>query len=115
MSGIDDIFPSRKDPSRLTEADQQYFCHKMRRIRARMTSPPCQRLHLRLVASHGVILDNAWLQLPPEASPETERRRFYALMLQKAADMGYKPGWAAYRFRDKFGSWPPNDFRSMRM
>ena len=24
-----------------------------------------------------------------------------------AAERGYKPGWAAYKFKEKFGMWPP--------
>ena len=99
-----------EESSLLTEEKRQRLDQKMRRIRARITSPPCQRLHLRLVASHGVILDNAWLQLPPEESPETERRRFYALMLEKAEACGYKRGWASYRYREKYNEWPPRSW-----
>jgi hypothetical protein len=86
---------------------------KLKKLRTKTFAGPPQRGHLRLVASHGEIVDDYRMELPPEESPETERRRFYALMLQKAADMGYKPGWAAYRYREKFKSWPPNEFRSM--
>jgi hypothetical protein len=24
-----------------------------------------------------------------------------------AKDRGYKPGWTAHKFKEKFGSWPP--------
>jgi len=24
-----------------------------------------------------------------------------------AVERGYKPGWAAYKYKEKFGAWPP--------
>ena len=108
--------PTNSDPptegAPLTPWEQARLAEKLNRLRARTFPKPAQRGHLRLVASNGVVLDEPWMQQTPEESPETERRRFYALMLQKAADMGYKPGWAAHRFKDKFGTWPPKEFRS---
>lgn len=35
------------------------------------------------------------------------RRDFHAMLLYYARDRGYKPGWAAHKFKEKFGSWPP--------
>jgi hypothetical protein len=34
-------------------------------------------------------------------------RRAYLERLQKiAAAKGYKPGWAAYQFKNRYGAWP---------
>ena len=38
--------------------------------------------------------------------PET-RRRWHAMLAYIAKERGYKPGWAAYKFKEKFGTWPP--------
>jgi superfamily II DNA or RNA helicase len=46
--------------------------------------------------------------LPPE---EQDRLQWYAELLGIAAERRHKPGWAAYSFREKFGHWPPNEFR----
>jgi len=35
-----------------------------------------------------------------------DRRRFYAMLLYIAGERGYQPGWAAHKFKEKFGAWP---------
>ncbi|HNQ22469.1 MAG TPA: DEAD/DEAH box helicase [Phycisphaerae bacterium] len=42
---------------------------------------------------------------PQKATP-AEKAEVYREYLRIAAAKGYKPGWAAYRFRDAFGHWP---------
>lgn len=42
------------------------------------------------------------LQLPSRA----ELRAAYEELLLEADERGYRPGWAGYRFKDKFGFWP---------
>jgi DNA repair protein RadD len=34
-----------------------------------------------------------------------ERKRWHAMLTYVARERGYKPGWAAYKFKEKFGSW----------
>jgi superfamily II DNA or RNA helicase len=34
---------------------------------------------------------------------------FYQQLLWIARERGYKPGWAAYKFKEKFGHWPPRE------
>ena len=36
-----------------------------------------------------------------------ERARFYSELLCHQDALGYKRGWAAHKFKDKFGSFPP--------
>jgi hypothetical protein len=38
-----------------------------------------------------------------------ERVRFFGQLRWIATERGYKPGWAAYKFREKFGAGPPSD------
>jgi DNA repair protein RadD len=38
-------------------------------------------------------------------SPE-EKREFFAQLRYLASDRGHKPGWAAYKYKEKFGDWP---------
>lgn len=35
-----------------------------------------------------------------------ERARFHAMLVLIARDRGYKPGWAAFKHKEKFGAWP---------
>jgi DNA repair protein RadD len=46
-----------------------------------------------------------WRQAP--SFTEDEKLVFYRRLLGIAARRGYARGWAAYRFRQKFGAWPP--------
>lgn len=39
-----------------------------------------------------------------------ERRRFYDVQVGKARSRGFKPGFAAAKFKEKFGDWPPWDW-----
>jgi hypothetical protein len=43
------------------------------------------------------------------ASRAEKLERWLAICRQCQA-RGYKPGWAAHRFRDSFGHYPPRDF-----
>ena len=29
------------------------------------------------------------------------------MLICVATERGYKPGWAAYKYKEKFGAWPP--------
>ena len=44
------------------------------------------------------------------ASIAERQRRFYAELAYIARDRGYKPGWVAYKFKEKFDCWPPKGF-----
>jgi hypothetical protein len=35
------------------------------------------------------------------------RMQWHAMLAHIAADRGYKPGWVAHKFKEKFGVWPP--------
>jgi DNA repair protein RadD len=32
--------------------------------------------------------------------------RWHGMLIHIAAERGYKPGWAAHKFKEKFGTWP---------
>jgi DNA repair protein RadD len=36
-----------------------------------------------------------------------ERDCWHAMLMHVAKEYGYKPGWAAYMYKEKFGTWPP--------
>jgi DNA repair protein RadD len=31
---------------------------------------------------------------------------FHAMLVHIGVERGYKPGWAAHKFKEKFGAWP---------
>ena len=35
-----------------------------------------------------------------------ERQRWHSGLVHIAAQRGYKSGWVAYKFKEKFGTWP---------
>jgi DNA repair protein RadD len=37
-----------------------------------------------------------------------ERADWHAMLIHIAQQHGYKPGWASFKFKEKFGVWPPN-------
>ncbi len=45
--------------------------------------------------------------LPPE---EIDRRQFHAELRGYVIEKGHKPGWAAHKFRERFGAFPPWDW-----
>lgn len=47
-------------------------------------------------------------QIAAEMTP-LQQRSFFAQLLWIAADRNYKAGWAAYKFKEKFGNWPSRD------
>jgi superfamily II DNA or RNA helicase len=42
-----------------------------------------------------------------QTSDPEEQRRWHAELASIAFQRGYKPGWASYKFKEKFGHWPP--------
>lgn len=50
---------------------------------------------------------------PTPDAPLEERLRLSIELLQTARDRGYKPGWVAYRYKQRFGVWPPNSVLDM--
>jgi hypothetical protein len=35
------------------------------------------------------------------------RGRWHGMLVHIGAECGYKPGWAAHKYKEKFGAWPP--------
>jgi DNA repair protein RadD len=45
--------------------------------------------------------------IKPNALSPMDHQRWYSELLRYADLRGYKPGWASYAFKDKFGAFPP--------
>jgi DNA repair protein RadD len=43
-----------------------------------------------------------------QSSDPNNRMRWYAELACIAQERGYKPGWAAHKYKEKFGGWPPS-------
>jgi hypothetical protein len=39
--------------------------------------------------------------------PGPDKREFYGELLGIARARQFKPGWAAHKFKEKYGDWPP--------
>lgn len=50
-------------------------------------------------------VDRQTRTVQPVSDPN-ERMRWHAMLAGIAAQRGYKPGWVAFKFKEKFGSWP---------
>jgi DNA repair protein RadD len=44
--------------------------------------------------------------MPVQSSDPNERMRWHAMLTHVAMQRGYKPGWVAHKYREKFGTWP---------
>ena len=42
---------------------------------------------------------------------EEHRRAFYDELVTKAAELGYKLGWAGFRYREEYGEFPPREWQ----
>jgi superfamily II DNA or RNA helicase len=42
----------------------------------------------------------------PQQWTSEERARFHRMLLWIARDRGYRPGWVAHKYRERFGTWP---------
>jgi superfamily II DNA or RNA helicase len=43
----------------------------------------------------------------PNIYDPAERARWNAMLIHIGIERGYKPGWAAHKYKEKFGDWPP--------
>ena len=53
----------------------------------------------------GDLVEMVRAQTPASANAQ-DKQRYFSMLLQIAEDRGYRPGWAAASFKDKFGHWP---------
>src|SRR5438270_173603 len=52
----------------------------------------------------GLIDRNRVVKLPNRSADD--QQRFYRQLLYIASERGYQRGWAAHKYREKFGGWP---------
>ncbi len=48
------------------------------------------------------------------AASEADKKAFFAELLTEAETRGYQPGWAAYRYKERMGIWPPKGWGPKR-
>jgi DNA repair protein RadD len=98
------------DSSRLLECSR---CETMR-----VAGEPCpncgflpQRPPQAIVFKDGDLglVDRAQRTAQAWSDPD-ERLRWHGMLAHIGQQRGYKPGWAAYKFKEKFGQWPPTSF-----
>jgi DNA repair protein RadD len=53
-------------------------------------------------------------QKKPEEFTTGERIVFFAELRTYGMNRGYKPGWAAAKFKERFGAWPPRSWDNMQ-
>lgn len=47
----------------------------------------------------------------PEDATEDERHEEFERLMGVVRNKGFKPGWAAYKFKELFGDWPPREWK----
>ena len=51
--------------------------------------------------------------VPAREWTERERKQFYCELKAYGIEHGYKPGWCAAKYKDKFGGWPPRSYQGL--
>jgi superfamily II DNA or RNA helicase len=51
--------------------------------------------------------DLGLVQAGKASPPQYDRTQWHAMLTAVGIERGYKPGWAAVNYKEKFGSWPP--------
>ena len=74
---------------------------------SRRECPACGHERRRVADVHYVDGDLEEIGGPGRISVQAEQKSFYLQLRQIGIDRGYKPGWPAAKFRNKFGDWPP--------
>ena len=91
----DESFEYRRQMWNLIEAERQAMGYRegwsMYRFEERFGAKP--------VVVAGELID-------PRAATQDEKRTVYERLSQFAAERGFKPGWASWRFKELFGAWP---------
>jgi hypothetical protein len=61
-------------------------------------------------------VDGELTELTPRGTPApyAERQRWFSGLLYIAERRAYKPGWAAHKFRERFGGWPNDMLKEAR-
>jgi superfamily II DNA or RNA helicase len=112
----------------LPHDDREFSLDGDKRERAKRTAPSCKTCErcFAIVRSSVAVCPCcgwAWPDAPERdieeqpgdlvevrAVTQDEKRATWAELVRTAGERGYAPGWAAYRYRDKFGAWPPTTF-----
>ena len=59
-------------------------------------------------------LDGRLVEIGAHLAPDLhERAAFYLQLRGYAAERGYRDGWAAHQYRERFGAWPPREWCTM--
>ena len=81
-------------------------------------SPECPECGYRLRPPSRMVqtLDGELVEIAPDATTieEQDRAVFYAELRAIGRRRGYKPGWAAVNFKERFGEWPPRSWNGDR-
>jgi hypothetical protein len=72
-----------------------------------MPRRPAEYLHVR-DGELGQVERNG--KVRPQEYTAEERNKFHAELAWIARERGYRPGWAAYKYKERFGSWPADRF-----
>jgi hypothetical protein len=46
----------------------------------------------------------------PDKADDSVKTKEFGKLLEVASSKGYKPGWAAYKFKDLYGHFPPKSW-----
>lgn len=105
-SGAEDAPAERSTAERLPKP-----CPECGTLKAERTCPHCGH---ESKAGHGVeVAEGRLVEITGKAgrkAPPTrdEEQRFYSMALWMADERGYSEGWAAHKYRERFGVWPRN-------
>lgn len=70
------------------------------------TAPTCERCGYEFPPAEAPTEKASEVRRVDFVTPERDRRAFLRSQLRKARELGHKPGWAAHRYKFRFGTWP---------
>lgn len=92
--------------SRPMHAKERSIYHVCKGCYAYVQKNPCELCGFVPEVESREILEDISVSLEQREASD-ERRRFFEMQLKSARIMGFKPGFASAKFKERFGLWPP--------
>ncbi len=73
--------------------------------------PNSRALAVEILEGDLALMDRTTRAAVAQKASEAEKLLFYRMLSGFGQEQGYKPGWAAFKWKEKHGAWPPRSFQ----